>query len=507
MKPTEQISKGTLLAGRYRVSRRLGAGGMATVFLATDERLGREVAVKRLHTDAPEASLTRFKREARLGAALNHPNLVTVYDTVVTDEGALIVMEYVPGTSLADLAAHGPVRPDSALPILRSIAEALDHAHAQDVVHRDVKPANVLLGDDGVVKLADLGIARAVGATQLTSEGSVVGTLPYMSPERMRGPGAGGPESDVYALAAVALELLSGDPPSETASDEARNAGRAPNLRASWLDAPGRSPEVLARGLDPDPGRRPPTATLLVSELNAALTVEAPVRPLTAPTAPLDPPTDPTLRHTGTGPDSSRSGGRRLAVAGIAAAVLLMVGIAVASLVGGGDDEGRKGSASAATDPPAKSESLPAETQAEPDPEPAPAPAPEPEPAPAADGVALNDQGFALIGSGDYDAAVPVLEQAVAALEGSGDELTYGYALFNLGSALRLAGRPEEAIPILEQRLEYGDQRAAVERELEAAYADAGVDAGASGGVSGASGGPGNGNGNAFGRSKQQDDD
>ena len=107
------------------------------------------------------------------------------------------------------------------MPILRSVGEALDHAHAQDVVHRDVKPANVLVREDGFVKLADLGIAKAVGATQLTGEGSVIGTLPYMSPERMRGPGAGGPESDVYALAAVAYELLSGEPPGDTASTEA----------------------------------------------------------------------------------------------------------------------------------------------------------------------------------------------------------------------------------------------------------------------------------------------
>ena len=478
-----------MLAGRYRVVRRLGAGGMATVFLATDERLGREVAVKRLHTDAPEASLTRFKREARLGAALNHPNLVAVYDTVVADEGALIVMEYVPGHSLADLTARGAVSPERAVPILRSVAAALDHAHSQDVVHRDVKPANVLVRDDGVVKLADLGIARAVGATQITSEGSVIGTLPYMAPERMRGPGAGGPESDVYALAAVAYEVLSGHPPLETTSTE-ELAGGAPDLAAGWVGAPRRATAVLERGLDPDPGRRQPTASRLVDELDSSLTGEATAQ--TFAVAPFEPPPSepppPTLVR-GQRSSGSGRGGRALAIGAICLAMLAVAGIALA--IGGGGDDGSKDQGAAKGEKPAKD----AEQQAEPDVAAAPDPAPA-EP----DGVALNDEGFDLIGAGDYEAAVAVLEQAVAALEGSGDETTYSYALFNLGNALRLAGRPEEAIPILQERLGVGSNLETVQRELEAAFADAGFEFGEGDA-------PGNGNGNAFGRDKSEDDD
>lgn len=262
---------GAKLAGRYRVLRRLGSGGMATVFLAEDDRLGREVAIKRLHTDAPRASLRRFSREARLGAALNHPNFVAVYDTELTDEGALIVMEHVPGSSLAELADGRRMAPKKALQILRSVADALDHAHAEGVVHRDVKPSNVLVRDDGVVKLADLGIARAIGATQITSEGNVIGTIPYMSPERLAAPGAGGPESDVYSLAAMAYELLSGRPPSEAGSTGEAAAQPPPDLIGDWPDAPAAVAAVLERGLDPEPGRRQVSAGRLIDELRAAL--------------------------------------------------------------------------------------------------------------------------------------------------------------------------------------------------------------------------------------------
>src|SRR3954468_3439959 len=119
---------------------------MATVLLAEDERLGREVAVKRLHAESPEDTARRFRREARLGASLNHPNIVAVYDIVSDDEGVLIVMEYVQGETLRDAIDRGPLPPARALGIVRGLATGLDHAHAEGIVHRDVKPANVLLG-------------------------------------------------------------------------------------------------------------------------------------------------------------------------------------------------------------------------------------------------------------------------------------------------------------------------------------------------------------------------
>ena len=495
---TEEIRRGTVLVGRYKVRRRLGAGGMATVFLAEDTKLGRDVAIKRLHTDAPKASLTRFKREAKLGAALNHPNLVSVYDTMVTeDQDALIVMEYVPGESLADIAARGAVRPEQAVPILRSVGEALDHAHAQDVVHRDVKPANVLVREDGFVKLADLGIARAVGATQLTGEGSVIGTLPYMSPERMRGPGAGGPESDVYALAAVAYELLSGEPPRDTASTEAMTDEQQAHFEER-LAGPPAAARVLQRGLDPNPSRRPVTATRLVDDLDSALaggeaaeTVAGPVRPghrnrrspeghradrprrgapAAAPHRPRAPgPSSPGTREEGRRPQPARrsnhrdrrlAGDDRRARAGCRRRGRWGVEL------GGETGAAKKDSGQGGTTTQQQ------ETTAE------EAAAPVAEQPPTTDGVALNDQGFALLQGGDYEGAIPVLEDAVAALEGSSDELTYNYALFNLGQALNRAGRPDEAIPILEQRLQYPDQTDEVQAELDSAYQNAGVSPG-----------------------------
>src|SRR5918997_5907549 len=202
---------GNLLAGRYRVIDRLGSGGMAVVYLAEDERLGRRVAVKRLHADSPEDTAKRFSREARLGASLNHPNVVTVYDTV-TDEGTVvIVMEYVDGESLADALRRGPVEPDETVRILRGVAAALDHAHQNGIVHRDVKPANILLGKEGGAKLVDLGIATAVEGTRITRSGSVMGTAAYMAPEQLDGMDTG-PHTDVYALASVAYEMLTGKP-------------------------------------------------------------------------------------------------------------------------------------------------------------------------------------------------------------------------------------------------------------------------------------------------------
>ena len=240
----------TTLAGRYRVLDRLGAGGMATVYLAEDDRLGRKVAVKRLHSDSPEDAAQRFEREAKLGASLSHPNLVTVFDTVADDEGVLIVMEYVEGENLAQLMARERVPAEQAVSIIRQVAGALDHAHQAGVVHRDVKPANILITPDGKAKLVDLGIATASERTQITAVGTVLGTPSYMAPEQLEG-GTITKAVDIYGLGAVAFELLAGRKarqgrtPVEIAHQIASEP--SPDIREAWSDAPPAGTWVLCQ--------------------------------------------------------------------------------------------------------------------------------------------------------------------------------------------------------------------------------------------------------------------
>ncbi len=263
------------LAGRYRVISQLGSGGMASVLLAEDERLGRLVAVKRLRTSSPEDALARFRREARLGASLNHPNVVSIFDSTTDDDSLLIVMEYVEGDSLKQQLLRGPLDADRASEVLVQIGAALDHAHAAGVIHRDVKPSNVLTARDGVAKLADLGIATAVDATRITSVNDIIGTLSYIAPERLESaPDA--PSADIYSLAAVAFEALSGRKAQRGQTPtEIVTAGEPPDLREVWPQAPAGVALVLAEGLSRDPSRRPRSAGELTVRLSAALRGES----------------------------------------------------------------------------------------------------------------------------------------------------------------------------------------------------------------------------------------
>ena len=253
-------TQGSLLDDRYRVIRHLGSGGMASVLLCEDERLGRQVAVKRLHADSPVDVEQRFNREAKLGASLNHPNLVSVFDTATDDEGVLIVMEYVDGEPLSRMLRRGPLRPEEVRRMVIDLGDALDHAHAQGIVHRDVKPANVLIREDGVTKLADLGIATASDGTRITRSGIVLGTAAYMAPEQLEGRDVG-PAADIYALAAIAFEALSGRKPREgtTPMEIAHQLATEgpPDLCEAWPSAPPAAAEVLKRGMARDPDDRP----------------------------------------------------------------------------------------------------------------------------------------------------------------------------------------------------------------------------------------------------------
>src|SRR3954447_26117511 len=393
---TTQIRAGVVIAGRYRIIDRLGHGGMATVFLAEDLVLSRQVAVKRLHTAAAELGAERFRREAQLGASLNHPNVVAVYDTISGPDGVLLVMEYVPGPPLSSLIHSGPREPQEAIRILRGVAAGLDYAHARGVVHRDVKPANILVRDDGGVKLGDLGVATAAHLTRITATHDVLGTLTYIAPERLEGE-AGGPPADVYSLAAVAFEALSGQPPTLGGSPAEllyRVATEPPpDLRGTWRGAPAAAATVLRRGLDPDPERRPSGAGRMIDELDAGLArgaaaVATPrhARPVTITVSPRN-----LLRAT--------------LIGGLLAVIATVVVLLVNS-GGGGAPAGRVASAGGhgsgaghGAGPPNEGGTSPA---------PATPASPPPPPAPAADasGAQLNDEGYSLIQQGRYAEAV-----------------------------------------------------------------------------------------------------
>ncbi|MBZ4016786.1 hypothetical protein CCS38_13750, partial [Streptomyces purpurogeneiscleroticus] len=217
------VDEGRLIAGRYRLLERIGQGGMGTVWRAHDELLGRQVAVKRLHASLqlePDELATRnerARREARAAARINHSSVVGVHD-VVDDAGLpCIVMEYVPSVTLGDVIKEaalsgGGVPPDEAARIGRGMIAALRAAHAAGVLHRDVKPGNVLLGDDGRVVLTDFGIAVASGTSTLTKTGELVGSIDYLAPERVKG-GTPGPASDLWALGATLYQAVEGRPP------------------------------------------------------------------------------------------------------------------------------------------------------------------------------------------------------------------------------------------------------------------------------------------------------
>src|SRR3954467_11080934 len=236
------------LPERYRVVRHVANGGMASVWEAHDQLLGRSVAVKLLasHLSEDERARRRFQREARAAAGLSsHPNVATIYDVGEHEGRTFMVMELLTGGTVADnIRAGEDIPPATALRWLRDAAGALDAAHAQDVVHRDVKPSNMLLDEHGRLAIADFGIARLALEDQLTATGTVLGTAAYISPEQAVGDPATA-SSDLYALAVVAYELLTGQRPfqAENFAAQARAHVEDPPPRATDLK-PSLPPEV-----------------------------------------------------------------------------------------------------------------------------------------------------------------------------------------------------------------------------------------------------------------------
>jgi serine/threonine-protein kinase len=283
--PTLHVS----LPARYRPLRHLANGGMAAVWAAEDRTLGRTVAIKLLapqYADDPRA-VRRFQREARTAATLSaHAHVVTIYDVGVHEGRPFIVMELMPGGSVADALRRRRPSRERALGWLAGAAAALDAAHARGIVHRDVKPHNLLLDDRDRVAVADFGIARVAQDAEITRTGEVLGSAPYLSPEQALGRPAT-PASDRYSLAVVAYELLTGARPFPGDNPVALARAHATDPPPP-SDLPAPVDRALQRGMDKDADRRWPTAAALVAALGETAPAAAPAP--TAPTIRLPPP-------------------------------------------------------------------------------------------------------------------------------------------------------------------------------------------------------------------------
>ena len=462
-----------ILPPRYRDASLVGRGGMGEIYRATDEALGREVAVKVLSEayawddDVRE----RFTREARAAARVSSDrNVVDVYDVGEWNDRPYIVMEYVDGGSVADRLKEGAPPLSESMRWLEQAAAALDAAHAQGVVHRDVKPANLLLARDGRLLVADFGVASAAGLASLTRTGTVLGTAGYLSPEQARGERATA-ASDRYGLGVVAWELLTGKRPfaAETATAEATAHATAPvpPISAAAPNLPAALDSVFRRALAKEPEERYPSSFEFVSALRTALDEGA----TTTDRFVAAPPTAATRRIEESPPrpvpapiPAKR---RRGLVTALVAAGLLGLGAVGIALAAGLDDGGGsppdtvvktvertlpgttvEHEVTVTAEPPP----APPPPPPPPAPQPEPQPQPEPPPSPPASGSpsTLNDQGYSLMRAGRYEEALPLLESAVQQLSGSG-ELTEAYASYNLAYTRFQLGNCDGVLELLDR--------------------------------------------------------
>jgi serine/threonine-protein kinase len=460
-----EIRKGAVLKGRYRLDHMLGRGGMASVWRGHDSVLDRPVAVKVLSdTIASDPDfLARFRREATVAAALSHPNLVRVYDYGEAGERPYLVMEMVPGEDLAGMIERKtPVDRER---LAAQLLAALDHIHRAGIVHRDVKPQNVLVERDGNAKLIDFGIALPRDATALTSTGLVLATRSYAAPEVMRGEPAT-ERSDLYSCGLVLA---------------ACDGRRVPELEA-----------LVARLTSEDPAGRPTSAAAALADLEQRTDPLEPTEafaPVFPPAAERTPePSEPTAAY----PPGSRNRRRWAVALGLVAACIAIVAVVLAATGGGGSGHGSRAVGQKKSQVPrsgaAANQNQSEEETAPPEEEPATTVNATPAGNDAARASSLNEQGYELIQAGEYEQAVPVLEESVSAFPAGTEDVDYAYALFNLGDALLRSGRPEEAIPVLEQRLQIPNQTDVVAAELEAARSEAGAAEGP-GGLKGDEGG------------------
>jgi eukaryotic-like serine/threonine-protein kinase len=272
---------GTVLSGRYRLEAKLGSGGMSTVYLGSDQTLDRQVAVKVMHREMSEQAdqLERFRQEARAVAKLSHPNVVSVIDAGEDGGYPYIVFEYVEGETLKQrIAREGALDPQEAIAYAIEIARGLSVAHARNMVHRDIKPQNVLIDSEGRAKLTDFGISRQLEQDGMTATGRVLGTTDYVAPEQAMGRGAD-PRSDVYSLGVVLYEMLVGQVPF---SADSQVGVAMKHVNEELPDVQRRRPEVSAavalvveRATAKDPGERYKDVGEMIDDLSTALEVEA----------------------------------------------------------------------------------------------------------------------------------------------------------------------------------------------------------------------------------------
>jgi beta-lactam-binding protein with PASTA domain/tRNA A-37 threonylcarbamoyl transferase component Bud32 len=362
---------GRVLDGRYRVDARIAVGGMATVYRATDTRLDRVLALKVMHPSlaADRVFVERFIREAKAVAALTHPNVVGVFDQGADGGYVYLAMEYVPGCTLRDvLRERGALQPRAALDVLEPMLAALGAAHRAGLVHRDMKPENVLIGDDGSVKVADFGLVRAVGTRTSAGSDTVLGTVSYLAPEQIEH-GVADARTDLYACGVLLYEMLTGgkphhgDTPAQIIYQHLERDVPAPSASVPGLA--GVLDDLVARAAARGPGQRPSDAAALLAEVRAARAGmsdaeldalppqatapadgdagPAPTRALTRPVS-LTPapagPEDATTRLPGAPGGGRSSGGRRGGALGAAflrgRTALVAAAVAVVVLLGAG---------------------------------------------------------------------------------------------------------------------------------------------------------------------------
>ena len=459
-------AEATFLPERYRDPELVAHGGMAEVYRATDTSLGRTVAVKILdgRHAADETLRSRFTREAHAAARLSgEPGTVTIYDVGECDERPFIVMEYLTGGSLQDvLRREGRQPPRSVLPWLEQAAQALDRAHARGIVHRDVKPANLLLDDDGNVHVADFGVATAAGLAPLTQTGTVLGTAGYLAPEQAEGRGTT-PATDCYALAVVAFELLTGSRPFENENPTAEAAAHmnapVPSISRRAAGTPATADAVLERALAKDPARRYGSCAAFVAALRNAYaedagTTRAGALPVAAPRR------------------------RRLLVPALALLLLAAgLGAAVLATRGGGATSGvagtmtvtRRGSPVTVTTHGATvtvtqqgttvHETVTAQAQAPPA-----TTSGSRSSSAGGGGSSLALRGYRRMQAGDYAGAVPLLEQAAQQLRGSAS-LAEAYNDYNLAFALvKTSGCSDRVLRLLDASQAIQGHRSEIDR-------------------------------------------